>query len=54
MTIEESKKALFEVHSEYMRHTKEERIKLYSLYQSKRAEIKSELARSIQNKKDNI
>lgn len=52
MTEDEAKKALFEVHYEYMMHTPKERLKLYDEYQKKRAEIKKELARCIIARKE--
>ena len=45
MTEEEARKALFQIHYEYMMHTPNERLKLYDEYQKKRSEIKKELAR---------
>ena len=44
MTEEEAKKALFQIHWDYMMHTKEERLQLYDEYQEKRRKIKHELA----------
>ena len=44
MTEDEAKKALFEIHQEYMKHPKEERLRLYDEYQSKRNSIKTALA----------
>lgn len=43
MSEEESKKALFELNLEYMKHTPKERLKLYDEYQRKRGEIRSAL-----------
>ncbi len=45
MTEEESKKALFKIHLEYMSHTPNERIKLYDEYIAEREKIKKELAK---------
>lgn len=44
MTEDEAKKALFEIHQEYMKHPKEERLRLYDEYQNKRNSIKTALA----------
>lgn len=43
MTEEEAKKALFELHYEYMKHTPKERLKLYEEYKEKRNKIKEAL-----------
>lgn len=43
MSEEESKKALFKLNLEYMKHTPKERLKLYDEYQRKRGEIRSAL-----------
>ena len=43
MTEEEAKKALFDLHYEYMMHGPNERLELYEEYKSKRAEIKKQL-----------
>ena len=52
MTEEEAKKALFNVHYEYIMHTPREREELYEEYQKKRNEIKHELARLYLAKKE--
>lgn len=52
MTEDEAKKALFEVHYEYMMHTPKERLKLYDEYQKKRSEIKRELAKMYMSQKE--
>lgn len=46
MTEEEAKNALFNIHLEYMKHTPEERLKLYDEYIENRNKIKKELAKS--------
>ena len=46
MTEEEARKALFQVHYEYMMHPPKERLKLYDEYKKKRDEIKHELAKT--------
>ncbi len=54
MTEEESRKALFALHYEYMQHKPEERLKMYNDYIAKRNKIKEELAKTIiPNKSDN-
>lgn len=53
MTEEEAKKALFQIHYEYMMHTPKERLDLYDEYQEKRRQIKSELAKAMLAKKEN-
>lgn len=53
MTEEEAKKALFQLHFEYMTHTPKERLKLYDEYQEKRAQIRHELAMAKIQKKQN-
>lgn len=53
MTEEEAKKALFQIHYEYMMHTPKERLKLYGEYQKKRNEIKQELVRTMMEKRMN-
>ena len=45
MTEEEARKALFQVHYEYMMNTPQKRLELYDEYQEKRRKIKHELAR---------
>ena len=47
MTEEEAKKALFQIHYDYMMHTPKERLELYDEYQRKRSEVKKALARTI-------
>jgi len=47
MTEEESKKALFRVHQEYMTHSPKERLELYDEYKQKREFIRSELIKAI-------
>ena len=51
MTEEEAKKALFQVHYDYMMHNPKERLQLYNEYQRKRSEIKKELAKAILERK---
>ncbi len=51
MTEEEARKALFQVHYEYMMHPPKERLQLYEDYQRKRSEIKKELAKVILERK---
>lgn len=43
MTEEEARKALFDLHFEYMTHPPKERLKLYDEYQRKRGEIRKSL-----------
>lgn len=45
MTEDEAKKALFEIHQEYMKHSPEERLELYDEYQKKRNSVKEALTR---------
>lgn len=52
MTEDEAKKALFQIHYEYMRHSKDERSILYNEYQEKRCEIKKELVKYITERKE--
>lgn len=52
MTEDEAKKALFQVHYEYMMHNPREREALYEDYQNKRNLIKKELARAIMSRKE--
>lgn len=52
MTEEEAKKALFQVHYEYMMHPPKERLELYDEYQEKRNKIKRELAKLYLAKKE--
>lgn len=52
MTEEEAKKALFQVHYEYMMHTPQEREKLYNEYIEKRNQIKRELAIAIMSRRE--
>lgn len=47
MTEEEAKKALFQIHYEYMLNPPKIRLKLYDEYQRKRNEIKEALAASM-------
>lgn len=51
MTEEEAKKALFELHFEYMTHPAKERLKLYDEYRKKRSQIKEALIESINEQK---
>ncbi len=51
MNEEEAKKALFQLHYEYMQHTQKERLKLYEEYQRNRTKIKNELMKGILEKK---
>lgn len=46
MTEEEAKEALFKINLEYMKHTPEERLKLYDEYIENRNIIKKELAKT--------
>lgn len=50
MTEDEAKKALFQVHYDYMMHSPKERLKLYDEYQRKRNEIKKALAKTMSDK----
>lgn len=52
MTEDEAKRALFQIHYEYMMHTPKERLALYDEYQEKRREIKKELAKFIMERKE--
>lgn len=52
MTEEEAKKALFDLHFEYMMHPPKEREKLYEEYIQKRGEIKKELTRLIMERRE--
>ncbi len=52
MTEDEAKRALFQIHYEYMTHTPKERLALYDEYQEKRREIKKELAKFIMERKE--
>ena len=52
MTEEEAKKALFELHFEYMRHTPKERLKLYDEYQEKRSAIRKALVQAVFERKE--
>ena len=52
MTEEESRNALFQLHFEYMMHPPKERLQLYEEYHRKRGEIKSELAKLINERKE--
>lgn len=47
MTEEEAKKALFQIHYNYMMHSPKERALLYPEYQRQRNEIKKELSKAI-------
>ncbi len=51
MTEDEAKKALFQIHYEYMMHTPKERDALYEEYQAKRNLVKKELAKFLLEKK---
>ena len=53
MTEEEAKKALFDLHFEYMMHTPKEREKLYEEYIKKRGVIKKQLARLMMERREN-
>lgn len=53
MTEEEARKALFELHYEYMAHSPKERLKLYDEYQEKRAKIRQALMENILEQKEN-
>lgn len=52
MTEDEAKRALFQIHYEYMMHTPKERLALYDEYQEKRGKIKKELAKFIMERKE--
>ena len=52
MTEEEAKKALFDLHFEYMMHTHKERLALYDEYQEKRNKIKKELAKAMLERRE--
>lgn len=51
MTEEEARKALFQVHYEYMKNPPQKRLELYDEYQAKRKQIKHELAKLILERK---
>ena len=51
MTVEESKKALFQLHLQYMSHSPKERVTLYDDYIRRRNEIKNLLINSILEQK---
>lgn len=51
MTEEEAKKALFELHYDYMSHSPKERLELYDEYIQKRNNIKEQLSRLIIERK---
>ena len=53
MTEEEARNALFQLHFQYMMHPPKERLKLYEEYHKKRGEIRSELSRLINERKEN-
>lgn len=53
MTEDESRKALFQLHYNYMSHPPKERLKLYDEYKRQREEIRKELARAIIERKKN-
>ena len=53
MTEEEARKALFQLHYNYMMHTPKEREELYEEYQACRREIKNKLAKFMFEKKQN-
>lgn len=46
MTEEEAKAELFKINLEYMKHTPEERLKLYDEYKQKRNNVKEELVKA--------
>lgn len=50
MTEEEARKALFQIHYEYMMHSPKERLELYDEYKHKRDIIKKELAKVVREK----
>lgn len=55
MTEDEAKKALFQIHYDYMMHEPNERLKLYDEYIQKRDEVKKALAKAkINRSEDNI
>lgn len=49
---EQARKALFELHYQYMLHPPKERLELYDEYREKRAEIRAELIKLIREKKE--
>lgn len=49
---EQARKALFELHYQYMLHPPKERLELYDEYREKRAEIRAELIKLIREKKN--
>ena len=52
MTEEEARKALFQLHFEYMTHTPKERVKLYDEYQRNRSKIREELIKTLYKQKE--
>ncbi|MBR6690810.1 MAG: hypothetical protein IKL65_05710 [Bacilli bacterium] len=52
MTEEEAKKALFDLHFEYMMNSPKERLKKYEEYKENRARIRHELAQAIRERKE--
>lgn len=46
MTEEEAKAELFKINLEYMKHTPEERLKLYDEYKANRERVRKELAKA--------
>ncbi len=52
MTEEEAKKALFQIHYEYMTYPPSERLEHYDEYREKRATIRKALVQLILNKKE--
>lgn len=53
MTEDESRKALFQLHYDYMSHPPKERLKLYDEYKRQREEIRKQLAEAIIKKVEN-
>ena len=51
MTEDEAKEAMFELNKEYMSHPPKKRLKLYDEYRQKRAEIREQLRKSIEEGK---
>ena len=52
MTEEEAKQRLFQIHYEYMQHSKEERLELYEEYKNKRKQIRDALIKGRQKDTD--
>ena len=52
MTEEEAKKALFELHFEYMQNPPKKRLELYNEYQEKRSMIRKALVQAVFERKE--